>query len=146
MAPGVCGNSRLPPMKAPAKSVPPEMLAHHMSRCASLRLLAASLAKRSLNQLWVSAESGEPVEPSARRRAKLPTAERAISALAQLAKYAAPAPKNVTLARDTKRHSVNQSGLSFEPPGLPSKMQQVVPLSRPETWQFHMIQPVEEYQ
>ena len=69
-----------------------------------------------------------------------------MSALVQLAKNAAPAPKNVTSASATKRHSVNQSGLSFDPPGLPSKMQQVVPLSRPETWQFHMIQPVDEYQ
>ena len=30
MMPGVCGSSRLPPMKAPAKSVPPEMLSHQM--------------------------------------------------------------------------------------------------------------------
>ena len=111
-----------------------------------LPLLAASLAKRSLNQLWVSAESGEPVEPRARSRERSPLAARSISALVQLAKNAAPAPKNVALALATKRHSVSQSGLSFEPPGLPSKMQQVVPLSRPETWQFHMIQPVEEYQ
>jgi hypothetical protein len=35
--------------------------------------------------------------------------------------------------------------LSLVPPGLPSKMQQVVPLSRPLAWQFHMIQPVDEY-
>src|SRR6185312_15278011 len=126
--------------------VPPEMLAHHMSSCARLPLRAASLAKRSLNQDCVSAESGEPVEPSARSRERSPQAARSISALVQPAKYAAPAPKNVTLASATKRHSVSQSGLSFDPLGLPSKMQQVVPLRRPETWQFHMIQPVDEYQ
>lgn len=66
--------------------------------------------------------------------------------MAQLAKNAAPAPKKVAFDCATKRHSVVQSGLSLAPPGLPSKMQQVVPLSRPPTWLFHMIQPVEEYQ
>ena len=53
--PGVCGNSRLAPMNAPAKSVPPDMLAHHMSACAALPLTAARPAKRSLNHCWVSA-------------------------------------------------------------------------------------------
>ncbi|GAO25801.1 hypothetical protein ALISP_5621 [Alicycliphilus sp. B1] len=32
------------------------------------------------------------------------------------------------------------------PPGLPSYSTQVVPPSRPPTWAFHMIQPVELYQ
>src|ERR1700733_6509546 len=146
ISPGVCGNSRQAPMKAPAKSVPPDMFAHHISAWALLPLTAARRAKRSLNHCWVSAESGDPVEPSARRLERSPAAARSISALVQLAKNAAPAPKKVAFDRETKRHSVAQSGLSFDPPGLPSKMQMVVPLSRPATWQFHMIQPVEEYQ
>jgi hypothetical protein len=66
--------------------------------------------------------------------------------LVQPAKKAAPAPKNVVFECETNRHSVDQSGFSFDPPGLPSKMQIVVPLSRPAIWQFHMIQPVELYQ
>src|SRR6478609_1950662 len=145
IAPGVCGSSRLPPMKAPAKSVPPEMLAHQISACALLPLVFESAAKRSLNQAWMSALSGEPVEPRQRNRERSPAA-RSTSALAQLAKNAAPAPKKVAFDCATKRHSVVQSGLSLAPPGLPSKIQQVVPLSRPPTWLFHMIQPVEEYQ
>ena len=32
------------------------------------------------------------------------------------------------------------------PPGLPSKITQVVPLSRPLVWAFHITQPVELYQ
>jgi len=32
------------------------------------------------------------------------------------------------------------------PPGLPSKITQVVPPSRPETWAFHITHPVELYQ
>ena len=35
---------------------------------------------------------------------------------------------------------------TVRPPGLPSKMQQVVPLSRPLVCAFHMTQPVELYQ
>ena len=42
-----------------------------------------------------------------------------------------PAPKNVTPRSAAKRHSVVQSVVSFAPPGLPSKMQQVVPPSSP---------------
>src|SRR6185295_3178061 len=120
-------------MKAPAKSVPPDMFAHHISACAPLPLTLASAAKRSLNHACVSALSGEPVEPRARNRERSPTEARSIPALVQLAKNAAPAPKNVALASATKRHSVVQSGLSFDPPGLPSKMQQVVPLRSPLT-------------
>ena len=44
------------------------------------------------------------------------------------------------------RHSTVQSGRSLLPPGLPSYSTQVVPPSRPPTWAFHMIQPVELYQ
>ena len=147
MVPEARGNSGLAPMKAPAKSVPPDMLAQRISACALLALTGASVAKRSVNHSWVSLLSGEPVEPSARAVSKRsPTAAISISALAQLAKKAAPAPKNVVLVSDTKRHNVVQSGFSFDPPGLPSKMQHVVPASRALTWQFHMIQPVEEYQ
>src|SRR5947209_14397544 len=146
IAPGVCGSSRLPPMKAPAKSVPPEMFAHQISACALLPLVFARSAKRSLNQACVSALSGEPVEPRHRSCERSPVAARSISALTQLAKNAAPAPKKVALDCATKRHKLVQSGLSLAPPGLPSKMQQVVPLSRPPTCEFHMIQPVEEYQ
>src|SRR5262245_36593822 len=146
MQPATCGNSGLAPMKAPAKSVPPDMLAQRIFFCAGLPTASASRAKRSVNHACVSAESGEPVEPSARRCERSPAEARSISAFWQLAKNAAPAPKKVALALAAKRHSVVQSGLSFEPPGLPSKMQQVVPPSRPATWQFHMIQPVEEYQ
>src|SRR4051795_7504355 len=146
IAPGVCGSSRLPPMKAPAKSVPPEMFAHQISACAVLPLVFDSAAKRLLNQACVSALSGEPVEPRQRSCERSPAAARSISALAQFAKNAAPAPKKVASDLATKPHSVVQSGLSLAPPGLPSKMQQVVPLSRPPTWLFHMIQPVEEYQ
>ena len=32
------------------------------------------------------------------------------------------------------------------PPGLPSKMTMVAPLHRPDTWVFHITQPVELYQ
>ena len=92
------------------------------------------------------AESGDPVEPSARSFVRSPASARSMSALVQPAKKAAPAPKKVDLDLETNRHSVDQSGFSFDPPGLPSKMQQVVPFSRPATWQFHMIQPVELYQ
>src|SRR5205085_2741418 len=119
---------------------------HHISACAGMWFTTASLAKRSLNHCWVSPESGDPVEPSARNLVRSPTSARSISALVQLAKKAAPAPKNVALVLATNRHNVDQSGFSFDPPGLPSKMQQVVPFSRPATWQFHMIQPVELYQ
>ena len=52
----------------------------------------------------------------------------------------------VTPVSDAKRQSVAQSGCSLLPPGLPSKMTQVVPASRPPTWAFHMTQPVELYQ
>src|SRR5947209_13125041 len=146
IAPGVCGSARLPPMKAPAKSVPPEMFAHQISACAWLPLVFDRAAKRALNQACVSALSGEPVEPRQRSCERLPAVVRSNSALAQLAKNAAPAPKKVDFDCATKRHSVAQSGLSFAPPGLPSKMQQVVPPSRPPTCEFHMIQPVELYQ
>ncbi len=94
----------------------------------------------------MSALSGEPVEPRQRSRDRSPAAVRSISALAQLAKNAAPAPKKVAFDCATKRHDVVQSGLSLVPPGLPSKMQQVVPLRSPPTCEFHMIQPVDEYQ
>src|SRR5215510_1277251 len=146
IVPATCGNSGWAPMKAPAKSVPPDMLAQRMSRCAGLPLTAESCANPSVNHACVSADNGEPVEPSARSRERSPQDARSISAFWQLAKNAAPAPKKVALASAAKRQSVVQSGLSREPPGLPSKMQQVVPPSRPLTWQFHMIQPVEEYQ
>ena len=76
-----------------------------------------------------------------------------MSAFRQLAKKAAPAPKNVTPIRDAKRHSVVQSGAclfpatsTVLPPGLPSKMQQVVPPSKPATCAFHITHPVELYQ
>src|SRR5262249_25544397 len=127
-------------------SVPPEMFAHQMSACAVLPLVFDSTAKRALNQACVSALSGEPVEPRQRSRERSPAAVRSISALAQLAKNAAPAPKKVDFDCATNRRSVLHSGLSLVPPGLPSKMQQVVPLSSPPTCEFHMIQPVEEYQ
>jgi hypothetical protein len=58
------------------------------------------------------------------------------------AKKAAPAPKKVARASPAKRHSVPQSGAAEGQPGLPSKMQQVVPPSSRSTWPFHMIQPV----
>src|SRR4051812_3831617 len=124
--PGVCGNSGLAPMKAPAKSVPPDMLAQNMFCCAVLPLVFERTAKRSLNHCWVSADNGDPVEPSARRRDRPPLAARSTSALVQPAKNAAPAPKNVAFDFDTKRHNVSQSGFSFDPLGLPSKMQIVV--------------------
>jgi hypothetical protein len=133
-------------MKAPAKSVPPEMFAHQMSAWALLPFVFDNAAKRALNQACVSALRGEPVEPRQRSCERSPAAAGSTSALAQFAKNAAPAPKKVDFDCATKRHSVVQSGLSFAPAGLPSKMQQVVPLSRPPTWLFHMIQPVELYQ
>ena len=43
-------------------------------------------------------------------------------------------------------HSTPQSGRSLLPPGLPSKMTQVVPESRPLICAFHITQPVELYQ
>jgi hypothetical protein len=72
--------------------------------------------------------------------------ERSTPAFRQLAKKAAPAPKKVTPSSAPKRHSVVQSGFSLLPPGLPSKITQVVPLSRPLVWAFHITQPVELYQ
>ena len=77
---------------------------------------------------------------------KSPQLERSIPAFMQFAKKAAPAPKKVTPSCAAKRHSVVQSGFSFVPPGLPSKIQQVVPLSRPLVCAFHITQPVELYQ
>ena len=67
-------------------------------------------------------------------------------AFMQLAKNAAPAPKKVTPVSAAKRHSTPQSGSSLLPPGLPSKMTQVVPESRPLICAFHITQPVELYQ
>ena len=84
--------------------------------------------------------------PSARTRDRSPDVARSTPALAQPAKNAAPEPTKVTPWRAAKRHSVPQSGASRGPPGLPSKMTQVVPDSRPATWQFHITQPVELYQ
>jgi hypothetical protein len=112
MTPGSCGSSRWPPTKAPAKSVPPEMLHHQMSVPMALNW--------STPQLCVSADRGEPVVPNARTRDKSPLREMSKPALWQLAKYAAPAPKNVTRSCAAMRHKMPQSGLSLLPPGLPS--------------------------
>ena len=59
---------------------------------------------------------------------------------------AAPAPKKVTPVSAAKRQSTDQSGFSLVPPGLPSKMTQVVPESRPAICAFHITQPVLLYQ
>ena len=74
-------------------------------------------------------------------------------AFMQLAKNAAPAPKNVAPTFAPKRHSVVQSGATLLPaastvlpPGLPSNRQQVLPLSKPLICAFHITQPVELYQ
>ncbi|MCY1381448.1 hypothetical protein D9M69_693560 [compost metagenome] len=84
--------------------------------------------------------------PNARTADRSPQVERSTPALRQFAKNAAPAPKKVTPCSAAKRHSVVQSGLSREPPGLPSKITQVVPPSRPPVCAFHITQPVELYQ
>ncbi len=126
-------------MKAPAKSVPPEML-HHQMPGVPRRPNCAS------PQRCVSSDSGEPVVPSARTVFSPGSVERSMPAFMQLAKKAAPAPKNVTPSSAAKRHSTVQSGFSLLPAGLPSKMQQVVPLSRPLICAFHITQPVELYQ
>ena len=52
----------------------------------------------------------------------------------------------MTWCRAAKRHSTVQSGASLLPPGLPSKMTQVVPDSSPAICAFHITQPVELYQ
>jgi len=67
-------------------------------------------------------------------------------AFMQLAKNAAPAPKKVTPRSAANRHSVDQSGASFGPAGLPSYRQQVVPFISPAICAFHITQPVELYQ
>ena len=126
-------------MKAPAKSVPPEMLHHQMSGVP--RRLNCSVP-----QACVSADRGEPVVPSARTEDKSPQACKSTPAFMQLAKKAAPAPKKVTRCSAAKRHNVPQSGASLVPPGLPSKITQVVPLNKPLICAFHMTQPVELYQ
>ena len=77
---------------------------------------------------------------------KSPHPDKSTPAFIQLAKNAAPAPKKVTPVLAAKRHKVVQSGFSFVPPGLPSKITQVVPFSSPLTWAFHITQPVELYQ
>ena len=66
ISPGTCGSSRLPPMKAPAKSVPPEMLHHQMSGVPSLRELLPCPSAAPPR------DSGEPVVPSARTRDRSP--------------------------------------------------------------------------
>ncbi len=171
MAPGVCGSSRLPPIKAPAKSVPPEILHHQIwpprspTACGSLPPRGVnfpwggpagnccSCANCSVPQDWASALRGEPVVPRARTVDRSPQVRKSMPDFMQLAKNAAPAPKNVTPRSAAKRHRVVQSGAIFcplvstvLPPGLPSKMQQVVPPSRPATWAFHITHPVELYQ
>ena len=79
-------------------------------------------------------------------RDRSPRAARSTPAFMQPAKKAAPEPRKVTRWRAAKRHSRPQSGAWRGPPGLPSKITQVVPDSRPATWQFHITQPVELYQ
>ena len=54
--------------------------------------------------------------------------------------------EEVVRSSAAKRHSVVQSGAFDGPAGLPSYRQIVVPPSSAPTWQFHMIQPVLEYQ
>ena len=65
ISPGTWGISRWPPMKAPQKSVPPEMLFHQMS-CVPM---ASNCA---VPHSCTSGDSGEPVVPSARMRVKSP--------------------------------------------------------------------------
>ena len=144
--PGTCGNSRLPPMKAPAKSVPPEMLHHQMSG-------VPILANCSDPHACASSLNGEPVVPSARTCRKPSIFDKSMPAFRQLAKKAAPAPKKVAPTAAAKRHKVVQSGAillpaasTVLPPGLPSNRQQVVPLSSPLICAFHITQPVELYQ
>src|SRR3990167_6326836 len=63
--PGVWGSSRLPPMKAPAKSVPPEILHHQM-------FSTPAWAMKSVPHCRTPADSGEPVEPNTRRYDRSP--------------------------------------------------------------------------
>ena len=65
----------------------------------------------------------------------------------QLAKKAAPAPKkrDARLGRKAPQHAPSR-GAPCWPPGLPSKITQVVPESRPLVCAFHITQPVELYQ
>ena len=91
ISPGTCGSSRLPPTKAPAKSVPPDMLHHQMSRRArsSSQLLRCPSAAplRSAASRWCPARARSRRSP---QRCKIEPA------FMQLAKNAAPAPKKVT--------------------------------------------------
>ncbi len=65
ISPGTWGISRLPPMKAPQKSVPPEMLFHQIS-------VVPSASNCAVPHCCTSGDSGEPVVPSARMRVRSP--------------------------------------------------------------------------
>lgn len=70
ISPGTWGSSRCPPMKAPQKSVPPEMLFHQMSPSACPD--TPSARNCAVPQACTSGASGEPVVPSARTRERSP--------------------------------------------------------------------------
>jgi hypothetical protein len=136
ISPGTSGSSRLPPMKAPAKSVPPDMLHHQMSGfggpCARTARYPRPAPRRSAASRWCPGRARFDRSP---QRAQ-------VDALAfrQLAKNAAPAPKKVTPSRrqsatawSSRRDQSVAGRIHGGPDGLPSKMQQVVPPSRPAT-------------
>ena len=91
ISPGTSGSSRLPPMKAPAKSVPPDMLHHQMSGVPMLPR-TARVPQRCTSSLKRRAGGAERAH--ARQVAAAATASS--PAFMQLAKNAAPAPKKVT--------------------------------------------------
>ena len=129
IAPGGCGSSRLPPMKAPAKSVPPEMLHHQMSACAALALLFASAAS-ALNHAAFGAAASRCCRARARARGRR-TAPRSTPAFMQLAKKAAPAPKKVTLVSRGEAPQHAPVGLLLAAAGIAVVDAEVVPKSRP---------------
>jgi hypothetical protein len=139
--PGTCGSVALPPTKAPAKSVPPEMeLDPDRAGPSTLRAARPDPVVAGLGQRRAGGAHG------AQRRQVGLAHQAAHRPSGNSAKKAAPAPKKVARASPAKRHSVPQSGAAEGQPGLPSKMQQVVPPSSRSTWPFHMIQPVVLYQ
>jgi hypothetical protein len=119
------------------------MLHHQISGLGPVFAIAANWA---VPHCCTSGDSGEPVVPSARMRDRSPTVARSTPAFMQLAKKAAPAPKKVTPARRRSATAWSSRAASLLPPGLPSKITQVVPLSRPLVCAFHITQPVELYQ
>jgi hypothetical protein len=77
ISPASSGSSRLPPMKAPQKSVPPEMLFHQMPG-------VPSRANWSVPHCCTSGDS-EPVLPRLRTRDRSPQSARSSPAFMQLA-------------------------------------------------------------